>query len=183
MKKALLLLLALTSTAFASNNQPIEEAFQRYWNAYARKDYARLAAEVLPSDLEELKTALLPVFLATQANPKKEVQEMVTAFFGRTVGKSREALSPAEVFAGLQRIIAASDPQLFDALKDARTTIVFVRRSDAENAEVHYQVTLHGESEMESESFTLRTGRWWARLKEPAQETAAEFKAMFSTGS
>src|SRR5438045_1176639 len=102
MKKAFLLLtLLLTSVSFAADNKPIEDTFNRYWSAYSKRDFATAAADVLPSDLDNAKTVLLPVFLGAQTHKSKEVQEIVTAFFGKTVGKAREALPPVEVFAGL----------------------------------------------------------------------------------
>lgn len=185
MKKVLLFLVALTLVpgAFASANQPIEDAFQRYWASYVRKDFAKAATEILPSDLEELKTELLPVFLGAQNHKQKEAQELVTAFFGRAVGKARESLSAPEVFAGLQRVIVASNPDFFEMLKEAKTSVVFVRRPDADNAEVHFQVTLRGESDMDTESLTNRSGRWWVRVQDAPRETAAEFKAIFSAGA
>src|SRR5262245_54642223 len=103
-------LIALTFTfllgtvAFAADSKPIETVFQRYWSSYAKKDFIKAAADVLQSDLEEAKKALLPVFLEGQMHKDKEVQEMVAAFFGRTVGKSRETMSPQEVFAGMNRL-------------------------------------------------------------------------------
>lgn len=185
MKRLLLLLATLTfiSGAFASANQPVEDAFQRYWSAYVRKDFAKAATEILPADLDALKAELLPVFLGAQNHKQKEAQQMVTTFFGRAVGKARESLSAAEVFAGLQRVVVASNPDFFEVLKEAKTSIVFVRRPDADNAEVHFQVTLRGESDMDTESLTNRSGRWWVKLQDAPRETAAEFKAIFAAGA
>jgi hypothetical protein len=140
----------------------------------------KAAAEVLPSDLDAAKTELLPVFLAAQTNKAKEVQDVVTAFFGRAVGKSRETMTPADVFAGLNRVVTANDPQFFDLLKDARTSIIFVRASDADTAEVHFQVTIRGESDVDSETLAKKNGRWWVRINEDPKEIAAQFKAMLS---
>src|SRR5688572_19731309 len=70
MKKLILLTLALiiNTASFAADTKPIEEVFQRYWSAYAKKDFVKAAADVLPSDLEDAKTALLPVFLQAQTS-------------------------------------------------------------------------------------------------------------------
>jgi hypothetical protein len=181
MKKTLLLLVALTfaGAAFAANTQPVEEVFQRYWSAYAKKDFAKAAAEMLPSDLEETKAAVLPVFLAAQGHKEKEVQEMVALFFGRTVGKARETMSPADVFAALNRIIMAGDPQMFELLKDAAVSIIFVRTPAPDEAEVHFQVTIRGESDTDSEALSRKNGRWWVRVKDEPKDVAAQFKAMF----
>jgi hypothetical protein len=182
MKNALFLLLALSLAAVgsAADTKPIESAFEKYWEAYARKDFAKAAAEVLPSDLEAAKAELLPVFLAGQATKTKEGQEVVSAFFGRAVGKARETMTPAEVFAGLNRVVTANDPQFFELLKDARTSIIFVRTSDAENAEVHFQVTIRGESDVDTETLTKKNGRWWVRINEDPKQIAAQFKALLS---
>ncbi len=183
MKKAPLLFLALaiSAVAYAANDtKPIEETFQRYWNAYAKKDLAKAAAEVLPSDLEAMKDAVLPVFVAAQANKDKEVQEILGAFFGRTVGKSRETMTPVDVFAGLNRIVMGGDPQMFDQLKDAALSIIFVRTPSTDEAEVHFQVTIRGESDTDSEPLVKKNGRWWIRLKDDPKDTAAHFKAMFA---
>jgi hypothetical protein len=180
MKKAFQLALALTVTAaaFAANTKPIEDVFQRYWGAYSKKDFVKAAADVLPSDLDDAKKELLPVFLQAQSHSDKQVQEMVTAFFGRTVGKSRETLSPVEVFAGLNRVITAGNPDLFEVLKDAALTVVFVRTPDDDNAEIHYQVMVRGQSDMDVDSLTKKSGRWWVRINEDPKEVAANFKAM-----
>lgn len=180
MKKALLFLtLALAPLAFAADNKPVEDVFNRYWSAYSKKDFAAAAADVLPADLENAKTILLPVFLGAQAHKHKEVQEVVNAFFGKAVGKARESLSPIEVFAGLNRIISGNNPEMFEAFKQATTSIVFVRRPSDDEAEVHFQVSVRGAAEMDAEALTKRNGRWWVRLNEEPKEVAAQFKAMF----
>lgn len=176
----LTLALTLCAASFAADTKPIEDVFNRYWSAYAKKDFARAAADVLPSDLEEAKAALLPVFLEAQNHRGKEVQEMVTAFFGRTVGKARESLTPQEVFAGLNRLITGGNPEFFELLKNASVSIIFVRRPDAENAEVHFQVTVQGQSDTDSEALTNKNGRWWVRISEDPREVAAHFKEMLT---
>jgi hypothetical protein len=186
MKQALTLCLALafTSVSFASNTQQqVEETFQRYWAAFTKKDFAKATTEILPSDLDDLKAAILPVFVGAQGHKVKEVQELVNAFFGRIVGKARETMAPQEVFTGLNRVLMVGNPQLFDMLREASTTIIFVRTPDADNAEVHFQLTLQGESEIEVETLTKKNGRWWMRVKEDPRETAEGFKQMFAQAS
>ena len=182
MKKLLVLTLALAfgAVSFAADTKPIEDVFQRYWAAYAKKDFVRAAADILPADLDAAKAALLPLFLEAQARKEKDVQEMVATFFGRTVGKARESLAPQEVFAGLNRLITASNPHFFDVLKDAALIIIFVRRPDDDNAEVHFQVTVRGESDTDSEALTKKDGRWWVRINEDPREVAAHFKEMLA---
>lgn len=182
MKKLVLLTLALVINAvtFAADTKPIEEVFQRYWAAYAKKDFGRAAAEVLPADLEAAKAALLPVFLEAQTHREKDVQEMVATFFGRTVGKARENLSPQDVFAGLNRLITAGNPDFFELLKDAALSIIFVRRPDDDNAEVHFQVTVRGQADTDSEALTRKSGRWWVRINEDPAQVASHFKAMLA---
>lgn len=182
MKQALALILALAfaSVSAASSTQPIEDTFQRYWAAFVKKDFAKVTTEILPSDLEDLKKAVLPIFVGAQGHKVKEAQELVVAFFGRTVGKSRETMSAQEVFAGLNRVLMTGNPQLFDMLSQAKTTIVFVRTPDVDNAEIHFQLVLQGEGDMEVETLTKKDGRWWMRLKEDPRETAEGFKQMFA---
>jgi hypothetical protein len=180
MKKAFLFLtLALTSLSFAADNKPIEDVFNRYWTAYSKKDFNTAAADVLPSDLEGAKTVLLPLFLGAQTNKNKEVQEVVNAFFGKTVGKARESLSPADVFVGLNRIISGNNPDMFEAFKAATTSIVFVRRPNDDEAEVHFQVSVKGAAEMDAESLAKKNGRWWVRLNDDPKQIAVQFKALF----
>lgn len=182
MKKLFLLTLALTLNAvsFAANTKPIEDVFQRYWSAYARKDFAKAAADVLPGDLDDAKAALLPIFLQAQTHKDKEVQEMVNTFFGRTVGKARESLAPQEVFAGLNRLITAGNADFFEVLKDASVSIIFVRTPDDDNAEVHFQVTIRGQSDTDAETLTRKNGRWWVRINEDPKEVASHFKEMLA---
>ena len=180
MIKALAFLVTLTFTAagVAAAANPAEEVFQRYWGAYSKKDFARAATEVLPSDLDDTKAALLPVLLGAQASREKEIQEMVNTFFGRTVGKARESFSPQDVYAGLQRLVTSGNPQFFEMLKDAKVTVIFVRSVDADNAEIHYQVTIGSESDTDVETLTRKNGRWWVRVNEDPKEVAAQIKAM-----
>lgn len=180
MKTALSFALALivTAASFAAGTKPVEDVFHRYWSAYSKKDFAKAAADVLPTDLDEAKKELLPLFIQAQSSQEKQIQDMVTAFFGRTVGKARESVTPAEVFAGLNRVITMGNPELFDVLKDANLSIIFVRTPDADNAEVHYQIMLRGQSDMDAERLTKKDGRWWLRLNEDPKEIAANFKAM-----
>lgn len=181
MKKAFLLVaaLAFSAVAPAADTKPIEEVFLRYWGAFAKKDLAKAAAEVLPGDLEETKAAILPVFLGAQSHKDKEVQEMLSLFFGRTVGKAREAMTPVEVYAGINRIVMAGNQQFFDVLKDASISIIFVRTPKPEEAEVHYQVTLRGASDTDADGLIKKNGRWWIRVKEDPKEAAAQFKQVF----
>lgn len=186
MKKLLLLLLAFTvsgAAASAADTKPVEDVFLRYWSAYSKKDFAKAAADILPSDLEDAKKEILPVFLAAQSQTNKDAQELVNAFFGRTVGKAREAMTGVDVYVGLNRVVAAGNPPLFEILKDATNTIIFVRTPDADNAEIHYQISLRGESDMDVEGLTRKNGRWWVRVKDDPKEVAAQFKAMFAPQS
>ncbi|MBI5770525.1 MAG: hypothetical protein HZA93_22300 [Verrucomicrobia bacterium] len=182
MKRAFLLLTAfiLPLAACAADTKPIEEVFERYWRTSAKKESAKAAADVLPADLEELKKAILPVFLANQAPKEKARQEVSALFFAKTVGKARESMSPVEVFAGFQRIVAATNPEMFDLLKDAKLSIVFVRTPSADEAEVHFQITIRGESEMEDEALVRKNGRWWIRLKDDPKDLAQQFKQLLA---
>ena len=181
MKKAFLFLaLTLTTLSFAADNKPIEDAFNRYWAAYSKKDFNAAAALVLPSDLENAKTVLLPVFLGAQAHKSKEVQEIVNLFFGKTVGTARSSLSPVEVYAGLNRIISGNNPDMFEAFKVATTSIVFVRRPKDDEAEVHFQISVKGAADMDAEGLVRKDGRWWVKLNEDPKEAAEQFKAMFA---
>lgn len=182
MNRAFLLLTALILplATFAADTKPIEEVFERYWRASAKKESAKAATEVLPADLDELKKAILPVFLAHQAPKEKGGQEVSSLFFAKTVGKAREAMSPTEVFAGFQRIVAATNPEMFDLLKDAKLSIVFVRTPTPDEAEVHFQITIRGESEMEDEALVRKNGRWWIRLKDDPKDLAQQFKQLLS---
>jgi hypothetical protein len=182
MKKVFFLfaLLAVAVVARAADTKAVEEAFNRYWTAYAKKDFAKAAAEILPADLEATKAALLPVFLAGQTSKSKEAQEILGAFFGKTVGKSRETMSALDVFAGLNRVVAGGSPELFDALKDAPVSIIFVRSISPESAEIHFQVTVRGVSDTDAESLVKKDGRWWVKIKDDPKEAALNFKELFS---
>ncbi len=180
MKKpiALLLTLVFATSSWAASTKPIEDVFQRYWSAFAKKDFTKAAADVLPSALGEIKTVRVPALIAVSTSKEKDVQEFVAMFFGKTVGKSRETIPPAEAFAGLMRVMTAGNPQLFDVLKEASTTIVFVRTPDADTAEVHFQISLRGQGDMDVEPMARKNGRWWVKLKEDPKELAAQIKAM-----
>lgn len=180
MKKAFLFLtLILATLSFAADNKPIEDVFNRYWSAYSRKDFNAAAAEVLPADLENAKTVLLPIFIGAQSHKNKEALEIVNLFFGKTVGTARANLPATEVFAGLNRIISGNNPEMFEAFKTASTSIVFVRRPNDDDAEVHFQVSVRGAADMDAESLTRKNGRWWIRLNEDPKDIATQFKAMF----
>jgi len=182
MKKVFILLLSLTVAAasFAADTKPIEDVFQRYWGVYAKKDFAKAAADILPSDLEATKAAMLPVFLAAQGNKAKDAQEILGAFFGKTVGKARETMSGVEVFVGLNRVVATGSPELFEAFKEAALSIIFVRALTPESAEVHFQIMVRGQSDTDVESLVKKDGRWWVRVKDDPKEAAANFKELFA---
>lgn len=182
MKKLLILLttLAFGAVAMAADNAPIEAQFLKYWDAYAKKDFVKAGAEILPSDLDELKAEILPVFISAQSHPKKQAQDIVNLFFGKAVGKARESMSPSDVFAGFCRVITANNPDFFELLKEAKTTIVFVRTPDNDNAEVHFQITFRGESDMDAERLIKKNGRWWMRITEEPKQVAVQFKQAFA---
>ena len=182
MKQAFVSLFVLVAATVcsAADNKPIEDVFQRYWGAFVKQEFAKAATEILPSDLEETKAAVLPVFLGAQGHKEKKVQEFVAAFFGRTVGKARENMSGADVFAALNRIMSLNDPQMFEALKQASTSIIFVRRPSEEEAQIHFQVTVQGASDTDAEALSFKNGRWWIRAKEDPKAMAEQFKAMFT---
>jgi hypothetical protein len=89
-------------------------------------------------------------------------------------------MSPVEVFAGLNRIISGNNPDMFEAFKAATTSIVFVRRPNDDDAEVHFQVSVKGAADMDAERLTRKSGRWYIRLNEDPNEIAAQFKALFA---
>lgn len=182
MKKVFFLfaLIACAVASRAADAKTVEEAFNRYWLAYAKKDFVKAAAEILPSDLETTKAALLPVFLAGQTSKAKEAPDVLSAFFGKTVGKARETMSAVEVFAGLNRVVSAASPELFEALKDAPVSIIFVRSISPEAAEIHFQVTVRGVSDTDAEELAKKDGRWWVKIKDDPKEAALNFKELFS---
>ena len=182
MKKTFLLLLSLVvvTASFAADTKPVETTFQRYWASYSKKDFTKAAAEVLPSDLEATKAAVLPVFLANQSSKAKDAPEVLAAFFGKTVGKARETMSAVEVFAGLNRIVAAGSPELFEVLKDATVSIIFVKSVSAEAAEIHFQVMVRGQGDTDAEDLVKKDGRWWVKIKDDPKQTAQSFKDLFA---
>lgn len=182
MKKALSLLAALiiSAASYAADTKPIEDVFNRYWAAFSKKDLAKAATDVMPADLEELRKEVLPVFLASQTPKDKEAQEIVGLFFGKTVGKAREAMTGVDVYTGLNRILMAGNPQMFDLLKDAAISIIFVRNVVPDEAEVHFQVTIRAESDIEEEALGKKDGRWWIRIKGNAKDTAEQFKILLA---
>lgn len=182
MKKTFLLLLSLVvvTASFAADTKPVETTFQRYWASYSKKDFTKAAAEVLPSDLEATKAAVLPVFLANQSSKAKDAPEVLAAFFGKTVGKARETMTAVEVFAGLNRIVAAGSPELFEVLKDATVSIIFVKSVSAEASEIHFQVMVRGQGDTDAEDLVKKDGRWWVKIKDDPKQTAQSFKDLFA---
>ena len=182
MKTALLLALMLIvdAASYAADTKPVEEVFNRYWSAYSKKNLAKAAEDILPEDLDNLKKEVLPVFLANQSPKEKEAQELVSLFFERRVGQQRTNMSPADVYAGLNRIVMAGNAQMFDVLKDAAISIIFVRSIGPDDVEIHFQVSLRGESDTDAESLSKKNGRWWIRLKDDPKETAAQFKQILT---
>ncbi len=181
--KKLISLLALVTFAMgsqAADTNPVETTFQRYWGVYAKKDFTKAAAEILPSDLEATKAAVLPVFLANQNSKAKDAPEVLAAFFGKTVGKARDTMSAVDVFAGLNRVVAAGSPDLFEALKEAAVSIIFVRAVTADEAEIHFQVMVRGQGDTDAESLVKKEGRWWVKIKDDPKQTAESFKALFA---
>jgi hypothetical protein len=184
MKKTFLLLLSLVvaTASFAADTKPVETTFQRYWASYSKKDFTKAAADVLPSDLEATKAAVLPVFLANQSSKAKDAPEVLAAFFGKTVGKARETMSAVEVFAGLNRIVAAGSPELFEVLKDATVSIIFVKL--AERGRLGRD-SLSGDGPRSGRyrcriDLVKKDGRWWVKIKDDPKQTAQSFKELFA---
>ena len=182
MKTVLLLALTLmlSAASYAADTKPVEEVFERYWSAYSKKNLAKAADDILPTDLENLKKEILPVFLANQAPKDKEALEMVSLFFERRVGSARQNMSPIDVYAGLNRIVMAGNPQMFELLKDAMVSVIFVRTPAPDEAEIHFQVTVRGESDTDAETLAKKNGRWWIRLKDDPKDTAEQFKQILA---
>ena len=181
MKRVLLLLLSLTvaTAALAADTKPVEDVFNRYWSVYSKKDFGKATAEILPGDLEAMRAAVLPVFLAGQGSKAKDAPEVLSAFFGKTVGKGRETMTGAEVYAGLNRVVVAGSPEMFEAFKEATLSIIFVRAVNADTAEVHFQIMVRGQSDTDMETLVKKDGRWWIKAKDDPKETAASFKELF----
>ena len=185
MKKLVLLLTSLLSftsaaAAPAVDTKAVEDVFLRYWGAYAKKDFAKAAADMLPSDLEATKAEVLQVFLAGQTSKNREAQEVLGAFFAKTVGSARAAMPATAVFAGLNRVVAAGSPEMFEAFNQSTVSIIFVRAIDADTAEVHFQITVRGVSEADAEILVRENGRWWVKVKDNPREAAASFKELFA---
>lgn len=183
MKKAFLFLLSLTLAvaSYAADTKPIEDEFMKYWAAYSKKDFVKAAAEILPSDLEATKAAVLPVFLTNQAAKGKEAQEVLAAFFGKTVGKAREAMTAADVYVALNRVVATGSPELFEALKESTISIIFTRTMTPDTAEVHFQVKVQGQGDTDAESLVKKDGRWWIKMRDDPKQTAESFKELFTS--
>jgi hypothetical protein len=77
-------------------------------------------------------------------------------------------------------VVAAANPEMFEAFKSSTVAVIFVRTVDADTAEVHFQVTVRGASETDAETFVKKNGRWWLKVKDDPKEAAASFKALFA---
>jgi hypothetical protein len=76
--------------------------------------------------------------------------------------------------------VAAGSPDLFDGLKDAAVSLIFVRAVSPESVEIHFQVTLRGNSDTDMEALVKKDGRWWVKIKDDPKEAAANFKQLFA---
>jgi hypothetical protein len=123
------------------------------------------------------------VFLANQNSKSKEGQIVAAAFFDKTVGKARETMTATDVYAALNRVVVASSPEMFEAFKEASLTIVFVRNVAPDAGEVHFQIMVRGQSDMDMETLGKKDGRWFIRIKDDPKSTAENFKELFSRSS
>jgi hypothetical protein len=165
-------------SASAADEDNVRRVFFTYWKSFASSDFSAAGATISPDDLVAAKRELLPVFLTISENPAKDAQQFTSAFFGQLPASKRTGLTPLEVYASLNRLIASVSLDMFKALSSATTEIDRVQISDSD-AIVHYRVVFQGISNADTEALVKKDGKWWLRLKENPQETAKKFRMLF----
>jgi hypothetical protein len=106
MKTISILTIALLPLALFSNDEKmIEATMQEFWSAWTGQDLQKAATYIAPQELEKGKSALLPVFLASQSNEAQDIQEITNIFFGKAKGVNRSELSKEDVFVGINKVV------------------------------------------------------------------------------
>ena len=165
--------------AFAAGNHDVSQRMQDYWSSYSNGDFGKAASFILPSDLDDMKTELLPIFVAVGQSTERELQTVARLFFAEVPTGDNSQMSPKQVFVGFNKFIYAANPELFSALQQSAIEVVDVAWSSDSEVVVSYRITIQDTPVSDVERFQKRGEKWYLRLKEPPRDTAIKFRQAF----
>jgi len=172
-------LVILQSFASAADEDDVSKRMQDYWSAYSRAEFSMAASFVIPSDLNEMKAELLPVFLTLSKSTDPELQPIAAIFFSGIPVESYLEMSPLQVFIGLNRFIFTANPQLVSAVGQSTIEVTDVSWSTSGEATVSYRMIIQNTPVSDFERFKKHKGQWYMRLKEAPSDTAYKFRQAF----
>ena len=176
---AVVAIAAFVSFALASEETDISDRMAGYWAAYSTKQFRGAVEYIYPADLDSAKVELLPVFLAAGESGDPELNAISDAFFLNVPRDSRSGISGKEVFIGLNHVISAVNPQLFDAVRGSTIEVLEVALGSEDSATVTYRIEFQGTPATDIERFAKHNGEWYVRVKENPRDTAAKFRQAF----
>lgn len=164
------------ASAFAAGKDDISQRMHDYWGTYSRGEFGKAADFILPTDLSNMKTELLPVFIDASQSADPEIQAIAKVFFSAIPDGPDPEMSPAQVFVGFNRFIYAANPELHSALQQSIIEVTDVAWSSDSEAMVSYRITIQDTPVSDVERFQRQGEQWYLRLKEPPRDTAIKFR-------
>jgi hypothetical protein len=172
-----LVLLLVTGAARASEAE-VTKLMEDYWRAYSRSDFVAAAAYLDPRDTGALKQGLLPLFLRAAESKNVNVVPLVKAFFTGIPDGERDAMSDAQVFAGMNYMMRDVMPQVYAELNRTAIRVTKVTLPGDGTATVEYAIRVQGEDLTESDRANLHEGRWFLRTRDSPEVTIDRFRML-----
>lgn len=154
--------------SFASNAKTPKEIMHSYWGEFSEANFDKTYNYIHPSDLDELKSVILPIFLEAQDSKIEEVRDIVSVFFGKiTQKKDREMMSRKDVYIGVHSIIFKARPELMSFLKKTKINITEVDQKN-DQATLYYHLLINDmrQKGTDYEKLEKFNDKWFLLLKQ-----------------
>ncbi|WOX04330.1 hypothetical protein [Microbulbifer pacificus] len=181
MKKAILAVLlffGVIATASA-NDALIAERLKEYWAAYSSTDFVKAAEFILPADLNDLKSELLPVFLAANESQDVEVRQMAQYFFADIPPGKYTSMTSSDVFSAMNTLMAGLSPDMFSLLQGAELEVVSTSKNADGSVAVNVAIKVAGDFAEDVMYLRQENGEWFMRVNEKPSVTANGFRQLF----
>lgn len=170
---------SISNSALADEAGVVGERLKAYWRVFSVAQFDAAADFIYPKDLAQAKADFLPIFLdgAKITDPRLRVH--ADKYFGNVPLQRRGAISDKESYAGINRFIFGTSPELLEMMKGSGVTVTDVKFSSASEATVTYSMQFsNGKEAEEVEQFTKAGGIWYLRLKQVSENAAAVRKVL-----
>lgn len=169
----------LCATTSVASELVVKNTMNKYWSAFSASQLSEVSKLIYPTDLEEMKLYIVPVFEKATKSDIPEARQMAGIFFDKSSPESWSSLSPEDVFVRFNRLLTVMSPQMFELIKDTRLTTIDVYFAGVTEATVYYSVEIGGQQASDTERLTLHENTWYLRTKESPRNTALKFQRLF----